>query len=363
MPGRLKVGVIFGGQSGEHDVSLRSAQAVMRALDPTRFEVVPIGITREGCWLTGGDPFLHLAMASGLAVDGEQHTARSPAIALDELVGGTLDIVGTGWARDLDVLFPMVHGPMGEDGTIQGLLELAQIPYVGAGVLGSAVAMDKAVSKHLFAQAGLPVAPWISFVRQEWRHDPAAISDRVRNELGYPCFTKPANLGSSVGISKAHHAGELAACVEQAIQHDRKVIIERGIDARELEVGVLGNDEPRASVVGEIISSHEFYDYEAKYLDDRSRLLIPAEIEPDTAALARSLAVEAFRVTDGSGMARVDFFLERSTGRLYLNELNTIPGFTASSMYPKLWEASGLSLPQLVSRMIDLALERHAGMQ
>ncbi len=363
MPGRLRVGVIFGGQSGEHDVSLRSAQAVMQALDHTRFEVVPIGITREGCWLTSGDPLHHLAMTSRLALHSGLADAEATTNDPDEPSGGTLDIVGTGWARDLDVLFPMVHGPMGEDGTIQGLLELAQIPYVGAGVLGSAVAMDKAVSKCLFAQAGLPVAPWFSFLRHEWRRDPAPIRDRVQNELGYPCFTKPANLGSSVGISKVHHAGELAACVEEAIQHDRKIIIERGIDARELEVGVLGNDEPRVSVVGEIVPSHEFYDYESKYLDDRSRLVIPAEIESETAALARSLAAEAFRVTDGSGMARVDFFLERLTGRLYLNEVNTIPGFTTSSMYPRLWEASGIPLSQLVSHLIDLAIERHAGMR
>ncbi|WP_040667182.1 D-alanine--D-alanine ligase family protein [Nitrolancea hollandica] len=363
MPGRLKVGVIFGGRSGEHDVSLRSAQAVMQAMDPTRFEVVPIGITREGCWLTGGDPLRRLAATSRLALNGGQNAGDSAARESDESSGGSLDIVGTGWARGLDVLFPMVHGPMGEDGTIQGLLELAQIPYVGAGVLGSAVAMDKAVSKCLFAQAGLPVPPWFSVARRDWQNDAATIRDRVRNEIGYPCFTKPANLGSSVGISKVHHAGELDACIEEAFQYDRKIVIERGIDARELEVGVLGNDEPQASVVGEILPCHEFYDYEAKYVDDRSQLVIPAEIEPETAALARSLATEAFRVTDGAGMARVDFFLERSTGRLYLNELNTIPGFTAASMYPKLWEASGLPLTQLISRLIDLALERHAGMR
>lgn len=333
----------------------------MQALDSTRFEVVPIGITREGCWLTGGDPLRRLAMTSRLALDGASCAGASTTSDIEQASGGTLDIVGTGWARDLDVLFPLVHGPMGEDGTLQGLLELAQIPYVGAGVLGSAVAMDKAVSKCLFVQAGLPVAPWFSFLRQEWRSDPATIRERVQNELGYPCFTKPANLGSSVGISKVHHAGALDASIEEAIQHDRKVVIERGIDARELEVGVLGNDEPRTSVVGEIIPSHEFYDYEAKYLDDRSRLVIPAEIASETAELARSLAAEAFRVSDGSGMARVDFFLERSTGRLYLNELNTIPGFTMASMYPKLWEASGIPLPQLLSHLIDLALERHDG--
>jgi D-alanine-D-alanine ligase len=333
----------------------------MRALAPDRFEVVPIGITREGCWITGGDPLHRLARTSRLALTDEQTTAVPMTIDAEEPGGTADDIVNTTWARDLDVLFPVLHGPMGEDGTIQGMLELAGIPYVGAGVLGSAVGMDKVVSKCLFAQAGLPVGPWISILRYEWRRDSAPIEDRVQSELGYPCFTKPANLGSSVGISKVRHAGELAAGIEEAFRHDRKIIIERGIDARELEVAVLGNDEPRTSIVGEIIPSHEFYDYEAKYLDDRSRLVIPAEIDPETAALARSLAVEAFRVTDVAGMARIDFFLERSTGRLYLNELNTIPGFTAASMYPKLWEASGLPLPQLVSRLIDLALERHAG--
>ncbi len=262
--------------------------------------------------------------------------------------------------RDLDVLFPVLHGPYGEDGTIQGLLELADIPYVGAGVLASALAMDKAVSKRLLAQAGIPVVPWIAVLRRDWRREPERVAARVEREIGYPCFTKPANLGSSVGITKVHHAGELAAAMDEAARHDRKIVIERGIDARELEVSVLGNDDPVASVVGEIVPCHEFYDYEAKYVDDRSALLIPAPISPEEAATIQRLAVEAFRLIDAAGMARVDFFLERGTGRIYLNEINTIPGFTAISMYPKLWEASGLSFRDLVTRLIELALERHA---
>jgi D-alanine-D-alanine ligase len=360
VPGRIRVGVIFGGRSEEHDVSLRSAQAIMQAMDHRRFEVVPIGITREGCWITSGDPLRHLAATSRLTVNGSDVTENTDSTLSTSAGDRSLDAADTAWVRDLDVVFPVLHGPRGEDGTIQGMLELAGIPYVGAGVLASAVGMDKIISKRLFAQARLPVAPWMGILRREWRLDPACVSERVQREIGYPCFTKPANLGSSVGITKVHDPTELAGAIEEAARHDRKIIIERGIEARELEVSVLGNDDLITSVVGEIIPGHEFYDYDAKYVDDRSQLVMPAQIEPDQATLARSLAAEAFRVIDGAGMARVDFFLERSTGRLYLNELNTIPGFTASSMYPRLWEASGLTFPQLVNRLIELAFQRHS---
>lgn len=361
MAGKIRVGVIFGGRSGEHDVSLRSAQAVMRAIDPERFEVVPIGITREGRWLIGGDPLRALAARARLPLE---LPAGDPSGA------GTSDVPATlsshalapaepAWTRFVDVVFPVLHGPNGEDGTVQGLLELADIPYVGCGVLASAVAMDKPTAKRLFAQAGLPLAKWLAVTRREWERDAAAIASRVATELGYPCFVKPANLGSSVGVRKVRRPEELADAVAEASRFDRKIVIEEAVDARELEVSVLGNDDPIASVVGEIVPSREFYDFEAKYVDDRSQLLIPAPIDPEQAETARRMAVTAFKAIDGAGMARVDFFLERATGRILINEVNTIPGFTAISMYPKLWEASGLSFRDLVTRLIELALERY----
>ncbi|MDI3339177.1 MAG: D-alanine--D-alanine ligase family protein [Sphaerobacter sp.] len=362
---RLRVGVIFGGRSGEHDVSLRSAQAILRAIDRDKFEVVPIGITRDGQWLIGGDPLRQLAATSRLPLaagdDPPPAGAPDPERALElRDAGGAIDVARAGWARQLDVVFPVLHGPFGEDGTVQGLLELAGLPYVGSGVLGSAVAMDKVVAKQLCAHAGLPIVPWLWVTRRQWRQDPEAVADRVAREIGYPCFVKPANLGSSVGVTKVHHAGELAPAMEEAGRHDRKIIVERGIDARELEVSVLGNDDPMVSVVGEIRPSREFYDYEAKYVDDGSELLVPAPITEEQAATVRDLALRAFQVVDAAGMARVDFFLERASGTIYLNEVNTIPGFTAISMYPMLWEASGLSFRDLVTRLIELALERHA---
>jgi D-alanine-D-alanine ligase len=273
--------------------------------------------------------------------------------------GAPAVIPANGWAGDLDVIFPVLHGPMGEDGTVQGLFELAGLPYVGAGVMASAVAMDKAVSKQLLAQAGIPQAAWLAVLRKEWLRFPDAIQADVERELGYPCFVKPANLGSSVGVSKVRDAAELPEAMAEAGRHDRKIIIEAGIDARELEVSVLGNDEPAASVIGEVIPGHEFYDYEDKYVDDRSQLLIPAPVPDEISEQVRGLAVRAFRILDCAGMARVDFFLERGTNRVLLNEINTIPGFTAISMYPKLWEATGVPLPELVSRLVDLAIERH----
>lgn len=363
MSRQIRVGVIFGGRSGEHDVSLRSAQAVMRALDTERFQVVPIGITREGRWLSGGDPLQQLAAGSGLPLappDGTETDAALEETALQEVAEGmSLDVTSASWAQGVDVLFPVLHGPFGEDGTVQGLLELADTPYVGSGVLASSVAMDKVVSKQLFAQAGLPVVPWVPVLRREWRSDPDGVAVKVEREIGYPCFVKPANLGSSVGISKAHHPGELAAAMDEAARHDRKIVVEAGVDARELEVSVLGNDDPVTSVVGEVVPCNEFYDYAAKYVDDRSELLIPAPIEPSQSDAVREIAATAFKVIDAAGMARVDFFLERSSGQLYLNEINTIPGFTAISMYPKLWEASGMSFQELVTNLVELAVERH----
>jgi D-alanine-D-alanine ligase len=352
--GKVRVAVLFGGQSSEHDVSLRSAETVMRGLDPERYSVVPIGITREGQWVTGGDPFAALtatsplfALADGSApvaegVAGESATSAVPAL----------------FSEGVDVVFPVLHGPMGEDGTVQGMLELTGVPYVGAGVLGSALAMDKAMAKTVLAQEGLPQVPWRLVSRKEWERDPDVVIEWVGEILGFPCFVKPANMGSSVGVVKAHGPSELPAAIDEACRFDRRVLIEQGIDARELEISVLGNDEPIASIVGEVVPCNEFYDYNAKYVDDDSELIVPAAIDRSTMAEIQELAITAFRALDLAGMARVDFLMDRRTDRIYLNEVNTIPGFTAISMYPRLWEASGVPLPELVDRLVGLALER-----
>jgi D-alanine-D-alanine ligase len=357
---KTRIAVVFGGQSGEHDVSLRSAQTIMGALDPEQYDIVPVGIDRAGRWLSGGDPFARLTASSPLfalpegSPNGVEPESRAAATVEREsdLPTGALDAV--------DVVFPVLHGPRGEDGTIQGMLELAGIPYVGAGVLGSAVAMDKAMAKTILAQAGIPQAPWLLVARSDWRDRAAEVAARIADKLGFPCFVKPANMGSSVGISKVHGSEELADAMTLAAGYDRRIVVEAGIDARELELAVLGNDDPIASIAGEIVPSNEFYDFAAKYIDDRSELLIPAAIEPETLARLQATAVAAFRALDLAGMARVDFLLDRTTGEIYLNEVNTIPGFTAISMYPLLWEASGIPLPELVDRLVSLALERHA---
>lgn len=350
--GKVRVAVLFGGQSSEHDVSLRSAETVMSALDPDRYEVVPVGITREGRWLTGGDPFTALTSTSPLfalgdgsiPVSGEENVARSDVPAL--------------FSGGVDVVFPVLHGPMGEDGTVQGLLEMTGVPYVGAGVLGSALAMDKAMAKTVLAQEGLPQAPWRLVSRKDWERDPDAIAEWVGEILGFPCFIKPANMGSSVGVVKAHDPSEFPEAMRDASRHDRRILIEQAVNARELEIAVLGNDEPIASVVGEVIPANEFYDYNAKYVDNTSELLAPAPIDHATMAEIQELAIAAFRALDLAGMARVDFFMDRETDQIFINEVNTIPGFTAISMYPRLWQASGMPLPELVDRLIGLALER-----
>ena len=356
MTRRLRVGVLYGGRSGEHEISLRSAATVIGALDPARYDVVPVAITKDGRWLTGPDT-RHL-------LDEAQRTL-SPAVEHGDEVslppvpgrGGLVRAAG-GDPIPLDVVFPVLHGTFGEDGTMQGLLDLAGIPYVGAGVLASSAGMDKAVMKAIFRDAGLPGCRWL-LVRPAV--DAAAdVRVRVERELGLPCFVKPCNLGSSVGVTKAHTADELDAAVAEAASYDPRVIVEEAVDARELECGVLGNERAQASVVGELIPSREFYDYVDKYVDDGARIVIPADIPPDVAQAARELAVRAFDAVDGSGLARVDFFLERDNGRLLLNEINTMPGFTRASQYPRLWEASGVPLPALVDRLVSLALERHA---
>jgi D-alanine-D-alanine ligase len=364
---KIRVGVIFGGRSGEHDVSLRSARAVMEALDPERFEVVPLGITREGRWLASGDPLAQLesgselAQLEGRAGQGDVEAAGRELATIGSAAPPSFSGGREGAQGPIDVVFPVLHGPRGEDGTVQGMLELADVPYVGAGVLASAVAMDKAVAKTIFAQHGIPQAPWLLLLARDWGRDRQAVEERVGRELGYPCFVKPANMGSSVGISKVHHAGELAAALDLAAAYDRKLVIEAGVDARELEISVLGNDDPIASAISEIEPTHEFYDYAAKYVDeDGAHFTLPAQIPRAKAEELRDLAIRAYKAIDCAGMARVDFFLERGTGRILLNEINTIPGFTAISQYPKMWEASGLPFAQLVERLIELAVERHA---
>ncbi len=350
--GKVRVAVLFGGQSSEHDVSLRSAETVMSALDPERYEVVPVGITREGRWLTGGDAFAALTATSPLFALGDRF---APASGAENAARSDVPALFSG---GVDVVFPVLHGPMGEDGTVQGLLEMTGAPYVGAGVLGSALGMDKAMAKTVLAQEGLPQAPWRLVSRKEWERDPDAISEWVGEILGFPCFIKPANMGSSVGVVKAHDPSEFPEAMREASRHDRRILIEQAVNARELEIAVLGNDEPIASVVGEVIPSNEFYDYNAKYVDDSSQLLAPAPIDRATMAEIQELAIAAFRALDLAGMARVDFFMDRETDQIFINEVNTIPGFTAISMYPRLWQASGMPLPELVDRLIGLALER-----
>lgn len=355
MERKLRVGVIFGGRSGEHEVSLVSATSIINALDRAKYDIVPIGITREGRWLSSGRALGLLKDHAGL--DREPDRLLVPDPARGGLVGGDGK---SGGVQPLDVVIPIVHGTYGEDGTLQGLLELANIPYVGAGVLGSALGMDKIVQKQLFERARLPVAKYVWFRTGFCREHPARAASAAAKALRYPMFVKPANTGSSVGITKAHGRAELVEAIVLASTFDRKVIVEQGIpDAREIECAVLGNDEPAASVPGEVIPSNEFYDYDAKYVDGRSRTEIPAKLPPLTAARVRRMAVQAFASLDLSGMARVDFFVTKRTHRVVLNEVNTLPGFTAISMYPKLWEASGVAYPALLDRLISLALDRH----
>ncbi len=384
MSPRVRVGVVFGGQSGEHEVSLVSARSVMAALDPQKYEVVPIGITRSGRWLTAGDPMARLAAGStdaeasaslagpadgpstgsadgpstgpGRGSEADDQTALTAPAANRELVPGA---TGQRFPA-LDVIFPVLHGPFGEDGTIQGLLDLAGVPYVGCGVLASAVGMDKIISKAVFAAAGLPQARYLAFIRREWERNPADVIARIEAALTYPLFVKPANLGSSIGISKARDAGELADALTEAARYDRRLLVEEGVpNAREIECSVLGNDDPLASVPGEVVPSNEFYDYAAKYIDGKSALLIPAPLPAPLAMQIREMAVRAYKAIDATGLARVDFLLNGATDELFINEANTMPGFTAISMYPKLWEATGLSYAEICDRLIELAVERH----
>ncbi len=354
---KLRVCILFGGRSGEHEVSLRSANSILKAIDRRRFEVVPIGIAKSGHWLTGDS-------AHALLADPTAHSVTTP-VAL-ELAAGAAQLPEPISTRSIDVVFPVLHGTFGEDGTIQGLLELADLPYVGSGVLGSAAGMDKDVMKRLFAHAGLPIVPHVTLLRSDWEAHPRKSIASIEAALRYPLFVKPANLGSSVGISKVHTRAELAPALRLAARFDRKLVVEQGAasggkKSRELEVAVLGNDSPQASVVGEIIPGKEFYDYEAKYLSDSSLPIIPAKLSAAESKQIRAMAVEAFRACDLAGMARVDFLMEPDgKRRIYLNEVNTLPGFTSISMYPKLWQASGIFYSDLITRLITLALERYS---
>ncbi len=340
--------VVFGGRSGEHEVSLASARAIMQALEG-RHDLVPVGITRSGRWISSGDPMRELESGGKEITDGSGPLAR----AEEKLPAATA-------LGSVDVVFPVLHGPYGEDGTIQGMLELAGIPYVGSGVLASAVGMDKLTMKKIFAHHGLPQVEWLGLTRKGWEENGKRWIRHIEDSLGYPCFVKPANLGSSVGINKVEEAGELRPALDSAAQLDRRLIVEAGVDAREIEVSVLGNEGAEVSVPGEIVvKKSEFYDYEAKYSEGGMELIVPAAVPDEVTAEIRRIARTAYAAIDAAGMARVDFFLERVGGRLLINEINTIPGFTPTSVYSRLWAASGLPYEELLDRLIELALERH----
>lgn len=351
---KLRVGLLFGGRSTEHEVSIASATSILRALDPGRYDVVLISVDPDGTWHLGSRELPPEASARG------EEVALIPAPGNRGVVSSRSPAGAPAPIAELDVIFPIIHGRGGEDGTLQGLMELAEIPYVGAGVLGSAVQMDKEVAKRLLAASGMPVVPWVS-VRGKGLSpsERTRATDQAIAELGLPVFVKPANSGSSVGTSKASTRQEVEAALADAARYDTKVLVERAIDAREIEVAVLGNDEPKASVPGEIDTGHEFYDYEAKYADEETRLMIPAPLSEAEAERIRELAIEAYRCLEGEGFARVDFLLDRGNGELFINELNSLPGFTEGSMYPLMWEASGLGYSALLDRLIELALERH----
>ena len=358
---KLRIGVIFGGRSGEHAVSLMSAQSVIAALDREKYDIISIGISQEGHWITGN---AFAALSSGEAGSRPAALLPDPEIsALMQIEQSETASKGLSVVTELDVVIPILHGTYGEDGTVQGLLELAGLPYVGAGVVGSAVGMDKAIFKYVMMANGIPVLPWLLVINSAWEERPSAVIDEIEAKLTYPVFTKPANLGSSVGISKCTNQAELLAGIIGAFRYDRRIVVEQGINVRELEVAVLGNEDPEASIVGEIRPRRDFYDYYAKYVagpgsEDESELLIPANISQEMSDEVRTLAVQAYKAIDCAGMGRVDLLLDKEGGNLYLNEINTIPGFTQISMYPKLWEASGLSYSQLLDRLINLALER-----
>lgn len=351
---KTRIGVLYGGKSPEHKVSLQTAMAVMNAIDKTKFDVIPIYITTEGQWVKGEKLTSDIQDMKQLQMKPEAGAIlpvalnRAPAVA--EKNQKMEDAI--------DVIFPLLHGPNGEDGTVQGLLELLNIPYVGNGVLASAVGMDKVIMKNLFAQAGLRQAKYVSFLKKEWQENEAAAYDKVEKELGYPCFVKPANAGSSVGITKCKKREDLNQAFMDAFQYDRKIIVEEAIVGREVEIGVIGNDEPICSVVGEIVPKKEFYDYQAKYEDGNTELIIPADITEEQYEMIQQMAITAFKALDLSGLVRADFFLTKD-GDVYINEVNTMPGFTPFSMFPLLWKHSGVPYPELIEKLVQLAVERH----
>jgi D-alanine-D-alanine ligase len=358
---KIRVALLYGGRSAEHSVSVVSARSVIEALDPERFEVVPIGITRSGAWMLPRTSPLELAAPEGGLPEVETEGGTEIALRPEQRAGAlAVPTTGGEGLGAVDVVLPILHGPYGEDGTVQGLFELADLPYVGAGVLASALAMDKTMTKVVLSEAGIDQAPYLVIRERQWQADPEAVTRRVAEALRYPVFTKPARLGSSIGISKVKSPEELPGALAMAFSHDAKVLVEQGVVARELEVGVIGNQEPEASVVGEVVPGHEFYDFEAKYLDESSKLVIPAPVASAVSERVRSTAVRAFQALDCEGFARVDFFYVDSTGEVLLNEVNTIPGFTPKSMFPLLWDASGVPYPELIARLVDLAVERHA---
>src|ERR1700693_1653576 len=349
---KLRVGVLFGGRSGEHEVSLASAASIIRGLDPQKYEAVPIGVSKEGHWLIGEG-------AQKMPPD-VLRTGQRVVMSADPTESAVMTLDGSPRGQKLDVVFPVIHGTFGEDGTMQGLLELAGLPFVGAGVLGSAIGMDKDVAKKLMQVAGIPMVPWIAVQRADWERQPKEIRLAIEKKFKYPVFVKPATLGSSVGMTKVHARAELGPALDLAAEFAMKIMVERAVSAREIEVSVLGNHDPRASIPGEIVPHREFYDYAAKYLEEGTQLLIPAKLKPEQVKKIQSFALAACRALELSGMARVDFFLEKKGGKIFLNEVNTIPGFTSISMYPKMWEASGIPFRELIDRLITLALEQHA---
>jgi D-alanine-D-alanine ligase len=355
---KIRVAVLYGGRSAEHEVSVVSARGVMAALDRSKYEVVPIAITKGGRWMLPEKTPEQLEAPKG-SLPGTGDAGTGVALTRERDGAELKPLEGGSGVGAVDVAFPVLHGPYGEDGTVQGMLELAGVPYVGAGVLASALGMDKEMQKQLFVARGLPVVKHMHLHADDWARGSDSLVEMAEEEIGFPSFTKPTSLGSSIGVTKCRTADELRAGVDLALRHDRKALVEKAIAGRELECAVLGNDEPEASIVGEIVPAHEFYDFEAKYIEEGSELKIPAPIPDDVAEEIRRLAIEAFRAIDCAGMARVDFFYEDGTGAVFLNEINTIPGFTPISMYPKLWEASGIPYSKLIDRLIELALERH----
>lgn len=356
---KIKVGLIFGGRSGEHEVSFCSASSIIKAIDKDKYTVVPIGITKEGRWISPQDS--ELALQSG-KVEG-----RNTVILLNDPCGSALVRIDNNQRLDrslalerVDLIFSVLHGPYGEDGTVQGLLELADIPYVGAGVAASAISMDKDLMKIIFKQRDLPILKWMTIKRKEWQKDKEKILSLIQNGFEYPLFAKPTNLGSSVGITKVHKKEELEKAIDLASSYDRKILIEEGAEeVREIECSILGNDEPQASVVGEVKPAGEFYDYDSKYIDKETQLIVPADLPDGVSRKVQEIALRAFKAVDAAGMARVDFFVSKKENKIYLSEINTIPGFTSTSMYPRLWKASGIPYSDLIDQLIQLALERY----